>query len=106
MKRDHPEIYQRFIKRVFTENEIQQAKGRISYFAGRFAAKEAASKAMHCGIGLLGWRSIEILSGEQGEPILNFNGKAALLLEHVQISEWSVSISHTDALAIAFVIMQ
>jgi holo-[acyl-carrier protein] synthase len=105
MKRDHPEIYQRFICRVFTENEIKEARDRISYFAGRFAAKEAASKALHCGIGILGWHSIEILSGEQGEPILHFNGKAALLVEHDQISEWSVSISHTDTLAIAFVMM-
>jgi holo-[acyl-carrier protein] synthase len=106
MKRDHPEIYQRFVTRVFTENEIIEARDRVSYFAGRFAAKEAASKALHCGIGVLGWRSIEILTGEQGEPLLQFYEKAALLVEHHKISDWSVSISHTDALAIAFVMMQ
>ena len=106
MKRDQPEIYQRFISRVFTENEIREANGRISYFAGRFTAKEAASKALCCGIGHLGWRSIEILYGLQGEPILHFYQKAASLIEECHISEWSVSISHTDTMAIAFVIMQ
>jgi holo-[acyl-carrier protein] synthase len=106
MKQENPAIYQRFIRRVFTQNEIIEGKDRCSYFAGRFAAKEAASKALQCGISTIGWQSVEILHGHQGEPVLHFHGKAALLVAKNQLSEWNVSISHTDELAIAFVIMQ
>jgi len=106
MKTNHPEIFARFVKRVYTENEIQEAQNRVSYFAGRFAAKEAAAKALQCGIAGIGWQSVEITAGEHGEPVMTFYDKAARLVDELKLSEWSLSISHTDTLAIAFVIMQ
>jgi holo-[acyl-carrier protein] synthase len=101
-----PSVFERFVRRVYTPDEILEAKGKYPYYAGRFAAKEAAAKALHCGIGGIGWQSLEILQGKQGEPILRIHDKAAVLVQEQNITEWSVSISHTDTLAVAMVVMQ
>ncbi|HZU86153.1 MAG TPA: 4'-phosphopantetheinyl transferase superfamily protein, partial [Anaerolineaceae bacterium] len=56
-----PEIQERFLKRVFTAQELLELGGAQQSLAGRFAAKEAVAKALGCGIGPLGWQSIEVL---------------------------------------------
>jgi holo-[acyl-carrier protein] synthase len=106
MKQSQPAIFERFLQRVYTTQELNEFDGRLSYLAGRFAAKEAASKALSCGIGSLGWQSIEILSGEFGQPLLHLHERAAQKADELNIKQWSISISHTDTLAIAMVVMQ
>ncbi|HMN59684.1 MAG TPA: holo-ACP synthase, partial [Anaerolinea sp.] len=78
----NPAIRARFIRRVFTENEVELARGSSASLAGRFAAKEAVSKALGTGIGWVAWRDIEILRGKAGEPLLELHGRALQVAEH------------------------
>ncbi len=99
-----PAIFLRFVQRVFTPQELGEAANSMQYLAGRFAAKEAVAKALGCGIGAIGWKEVEVLTGEKGEPILNLLGKAQLASKHLGLVEWSVSISHSRQYAVAVAI--
>jgi len=96
-------IRTRFLKRVFTDRELADAGDSNASLAGRFAVKEAVAKALGCGIGAVGWQSIEVQSGPQGEPLLILHGSAQVLAESLGLQQWSISISHsrTHAVAIA-----
>ncbi len=96
-----PEIRDRFISRVFTEAEQAYCKGMDQHLAGRFAAKEAISKALGCGIGEISWKEIEILNDESGMPVVHLHGKAALRAEQLGLETWSVSITHLKEYAAA-----
>lgn len=98
-----PAIRSRFMKRVFTDRELAQAKDAIASLAGLFCAKEAVSKALGCGIGAISWQEIEILSDTRGAPWVTLSGKAARLAEEMGLSTWSVSITHTRQVAAATV---
>jgi len=97
----NPAIRARFIQRVFTEKEQALARGSTQSLAGRFAAKEAVSKALGTGIGKVNWRHIEILRGPAGEPFVVLHGFAKEVAEFLQLEEWSVSISHGKEHAVA-----
>ena len=92
----------KFIQRVLTEKEFEQflsrgKKRQVEYFAGRFACKEAFSKAFGTGIGPVDFKSIEVLSEENGRPIVTqspFEG------------EVHVTISHSEAVAVAYMILE
>lgn len=98
-----PAIKQRFIARVFTAAEIEACAGKDASLAGRFAAKEAAAKALGCGIGSVGWKDIETLSDDQGRPLLRLHNAARERAEEAGWFSWSVSISHTAEYAVAMV---
>lgn len=98
-----PNIRERFDHRVFTEAELSNAGGVVEHLAGKFAAKEAAAKALGCGIGDVRWQDLEILNEDNGQPILHLHEKAAAIAESSGWTSWSVSISHTAALAVAMV---
>ena len=95
---------ERFLQRVFTPQELEEVGGNIASLAGRFAAKEAVSKALGTGIGPVSWREIEILRGSQREPVLRLYGSAAVLAQQRELSQWSISLSHTGSYAIALVV--
>ena len=94
-----------FINRLFTEEEqkyCNKHQDPIPVFAGRFAAKEAISKALGIGIGEhLHWRDVEILNEENGKPILKVSEKVK---EKFQNPKILVSISHCHAYATAVAI--
>jgi len=94
----------RFFRRFFTERELIESNGRTPALAARFAAKEAAAKALGTGIGDVAWKEIEILRGERGEPSLRLLGNAERLAGRLGWREWSVSMSHTHEHAIAVVV--
>lgn len=98
-----PAIKQRFITRVFTSGEIEACAGKDASLAGRFAAKEAAAKALGCGIGNVGWKDIETLSDDQGRPLLLLHNAARETANQKGWFNWSVSISHTSEYAVAMV---
>lgn len=100
----NPAIRARFLARVFTEKEIEICKGNDINLSGRFAAKEAISKALGTGIGEIHWKDIEILQKENGEPFVNLHAKAKLRENELGITIWALSISHSRNLAIAFVV--
>ena len=99
----------RFRERVYTVDELVLAdnkSGHIPYFAGRWAAKEAAAKALGCGIGEnCAFTDIEILNDDNGRPILTFSGAAAKFAESLNVSEVKLSISHENHYAVATVII-
>jgi holo-[acyl-carrier protein] synthase len=95
---------QRFIVRIFTEIEQRESGGRAASLAARFAAKEATAKALGCGIGDVGWLEIEIRGDENHAPHLFLHGKGEKMAKKLGLSIWSVSLSHTEGQAIAFVV--
>src|SRR3990172_8302752 len=96
-----PTIRRRFIQRVYTPAEREILGEDNEALAGRFAAKEAVSKALGSGIGFVHWQDIEILDGQYGEPILNLYGNAVKIAERLGLDTWSVSISHSRNHAVA-----
>ncbi len=96
---------QRLLNRLFTETEIEQSGGRVASLAARFAAKEAAAKAIGCGIGEVGWREIEVVINEKGAPHLRFHGNAAQKIKAQNWQDWSLSLTHTEEAALAMLIV-
>jgi len=98
----------RFLHRIFTEREITYCTRRrdpVPHLAGRFAAKEAAMKALGTGHsrGVL-WRDIEVVR-VGGPPQLQLHGGAARRAERMQVRRSLVTITHSQALALAEVML-
>ncbi len=100
---------ERFLKRVFTAGELEYGRGRPLELAARFAAKEAASKALGIGVqhheGVC-WREIEVVSDERGKPSLKLTGRAAQRAEEIGLRTFALSLSHTHQYAIAMVVAE
>jgi holo-[acyl-carrier protein] synthase len=94
----------KFNNRIFTPREIEEVHENVASLAARFAAKEAASKALGTGIGFIGWQDIEVSHNNSRQPILFLHGKAAQKGDELGITQWSISLSHTAMHAIAMVI--
>ena len=101
---------QRFLQRVFTPAEIDYCQSKANVFerfAGRFAAKEAAMKAIGTGWKRgVKWRDFEVVREPSGRPVIRFSGVAAGFAEHLGMKRALVSITHTSAQAIAQVILE
>ncbi len=95
---------ERFLQRVYTPAEIERYRDRPQSLAARWAAKEAVAKALGTGIGEVGWKEIEVLEDDRRAPRLLLSGNAAALARALGLSEWAISLSHTNDLAIAFVV--
>ena len=98
----------RFLNRIFTEAEVAYCMRRRDpsiHFAGRFAAKEAAMKALGTGHsrGVL-WRDIEVIR-RGGPPQLQLHGGAGRRFEAIGGHSSQLTITHSDALALAQVIL-
>ncbi len=104
LRKVNPAIRQRFLKRVYTPLELEIAGESDASLAGRFAAKEAVSKALGSGIGRVRWQDIEIRRGANGEPQLHLHGAARQLANALGLTIWSVSISHSRTHAVAMVV--
>ena len=97
----------RFLRRVYTATERQDCQTRMESLAARFAAKEAVAKALGTGIWRhgVGWTDIEIIRNPQsGAPTLLLHHAAAAHAQLLNLTEWSVSLSHDRDRAIAFVV--
>ncbi|MCA1633018.1 MAG: holo-ACP synthase [Acidobacteria bacterium] len=101
----------RFRERVFTEREREYCEPRAGasaqHYAARFAAKEAAFKALRTGwSGGLGWHDVEVVSKESGEPLLLLHRHALELFEQTGATHAHLSLSHTSQHAVAQVIFE
>jgi holo-[acyl-carrier protein] synthase len=94
---------ERFLHRVYTDAEIAYCRGRAQSLAGRFAAKEAVSKALGVGIRTLRWVDIEVLPDQRGKPHVYLHGKAADIAAAQGLSRFDVSITHSRSDAIVVV---
>ncbi len=95
---------ERFLRRIYTPQELEDCAGKLSSLAARWAAKEAAAKALGTGIGPVAFQEIEVRRGPQREPVLHLHGRAAALAEELGLTEWAVSLSHTERYAVATVV--
>lgn len=96
-----PAIRHRFLKRVFTDQELLASGNSDASLAGKFAAKEAVAKALGTGIGEVHWQDIEIQIDEVGAPGLVLHDAAKQLAEKCHLDIWSISISHSETHAVA-----
>ncbi|NOU93535.1 holo-[acyl-carrier-protein] synthase [Paenibacillus sp. LMG 31456] len=103
---------ERFIARVLTPAERElasQRQGRlVEFVAGRFAAKEAVSKALGCGIGKqVSLQDIEVIPGSLGKPLCQVSQEA---LERLQLKPKEIvihlSITHTKDMAMAYAVVE
>src|SRR3954467_14443702 len=99
---------QRFLRRVFTDGEIAyctQRRNPVPHLAGRFAAKEAAMKALGTGHsrGVL-WKDIEVFRAF-GPPQLRLHGGAGRRAGGMRVTSSLLTITHSDAIAIAQVLL-
>lgn len=94
----------RFTARVFTPAELADCAGRAESLAARWAAKEAAAKALGTGIGAVTFQEIEVLRDEAGRPGLTLHGRAAALATERGLAQWALSLTHDAGLALAFVV--
>ena len=101
---------QRFLQRVFTPAEIEYCQSKANAFerfAGRFAAKEAAMKAIGTGWKRgVGGGTSRSCAKPSGRPVIRFSGVAAGFAERLGMKRALVSITHTAAQAIAQVILE
>jgi holo-[acyl-carrier protein] synthase len=101
---------ERFLRRVFTEREIAYCeKGKNSYerYAGRFAAKEAAMKALGTGWRRgVRWVDLEVVRLESGQPKLVLKGEAKKIAEGMGVKHIAISITHTAKEGMAQVIFE
>ena len=104
LMRTHARFGSRFLHRVFTPAELEQAQWRIERLASRFAAKEACAKALGTGIGAIAWREIEVLREPGGKPALRLHGQAAARAAALGLTAFDLSISDSDAQVIAVVV--
>ena len=98
----------RFLRRVFTDGEIAYCTRRrtpVPHLAGRFAAKEAAMKALGTGHsrGVL-WKDIEVVRFA-GPPQLRLHGGAAERADRMHVRSSLLTITHSDSLALAQVLL-
>jgi holo-[acyl-carrier protein] synthase len=92
--------------RLFTDDERAYARRRADpapSLAARFAAKEAAMKALGVGLGAFGWKDVEVLTSVAGRPSLSVRGAAAALADDQGVEKWQVSLTHTESFAQAVV---
>ena len=93
--------------RVFTDDELTPLADRsdpVPSLAARFAAREAVMKAMGVGLGAFDFHDVWVDRLDSGRPVLQVSGRADALARERGIGSWHLSLTHTDALAIAYVV--
>jgi holo-[acyl-carrier protein] synthase len=101
---------ERFVQRIFTAGEIRYCDSkanRAERYAARFAAKEAAMKALGTGWNHgVRWRDCEVVRAPGGRPTMTFHGKAGEFAARLGVRNIALSLSHTTEQAIAQVILE
>ncbi len=91
----------RFFDRFFTSRELIDCRGHTPALAARLAAKEAVAKALGTGIGIVGWKDIEVVAGPERQPLLKLHGEARRVAEGMGLHQWTISLSDTHEHAVA-----
>ena len=97
------------IQRIFTELELSLLTeiNKTKFLSGRYAAKEAVLKSIGTGIeDGFSLKEIEILKDDSGRPQVKVTGNLKQIIERLKITNWHISISHTETSSIAFVIAE
>jgi holo-[acyl-carrier protein] synthase len=101
---------ERFLRRIFTEGEVQYCEAKASRFesyAARFAAKEAGMKALGTGWTRgVRWRDIEVVRPKGQRPTIHFHGEAGAIATRLGAKNIALSLTHTADQALAHVILE
>jgi holo-[acyl-carrier protein] synthase len=101
---------ERFLRRVYTLDEVaycERFKNKYERYAGRFAAKEAAMKALGTGWSRgVRWVDVEVVRQRGGRPTVSLKGEAKKIAEAMGVKNIALSITHTAEQAIAQVIFE
>src|SRR5215469_3557077 len=101
---------ERFLRRVYTSEEAaycEQFKNKFEHYAGRFAAKEAAMKALGTGWSRgVRWVDVEIVRQRGGRPFVLVRGEAKKIADRMGVKNIALSITHTAEQAFAEVIFE
>ena len=93
---------ERYLRRVFTPDELAQCAGDIERLTGRFAAKEAVLKVLQPEpADAVPWSSIEVRNGRSGAPFVSLSGHASELAARQGIERIDISVSHDAGIGIA-----
>jgi len=95
--------------RLFTDGERRyalRAADPVPRMATRFAAKEAAMKALGVGIGAVRFDEVEVVRAGLDAPTLVLHGSAAERARASGVERWHLSLTHTDSVAMAFVVAE
>ena len=106
-----PQTGVRFRARVFTDREVayceSRGRGRFQSYAARFAAKEAAFKALGTGWQEgIHWLDVEVVHRASGKPDLVLTGRALEVARELRVARMFVSLSHSDRYVVAVVIFE
>ncbi|CAB4365349.1 MAG: holo-ACP synthase [Actinobacteria bacterium] len=96
-------------ERLFTQIELDYVAPKIDpvpSLAARFAAREAVMKAMGLGLGAFGFHEVWVERADSGVPSLQVTGRALELAVNRGITSWHLTITHSDLIAIAYVIAE
>ncbi len=112
IKHSIDEIGETFVKRIYTDEEIEycESKRMCKYqsYAARFAAKEAIYKAISPESCVdITWRDAEIIKRTNGKPVMKLSGKLAELADEagIKLEDIDVSLSHDEVYAMATVVI-
>jgi len=101
---------ERFLARIYTPTErayCESKLNRMERFAGRFAAKEAAMKAIGTGWRRgVAWRDFEVTRAASGQPVIVFHGVAREIADKLGVKRALVSITHIKSMAMAQVVLE
>jgi holo-[acyl-carrier protein] synthase len=101
---------ERMERRLFTDGELAYCRSHhdpLPHLAARFAAKEAASKALGTGMSNgVGWRDFEVIQPGGRQPRLELHGRARELFEALGCTAAHVSLTHDGGVAIATVVFE
>lgn len=99
-----------FLERTFTAAEIAYCKGRkraVEHFAARWAAKEAAAKALGTGFNrTIGWKDVEVVKDSSGAVSITLHGEARTVADKLGVTRIHLSLSHGEETAVAVVVME
>ena len=97
---------QRFLKRIYTEHEINFCKGKANSLAGRFAAKEAVMKLLGTVIRGVGWKEIEVRRKPGLKPTIKLYSRAKNIANKKGITNIDISITHSRSMALAVAVSE
>lgn len=97
---------ERFLRRIYTEREIDYCRDRLPELAARFAGKEAVMKALGTGVRGVRWREIEILANARGKPVVILHGNAQRRSHDLGLDRIEISLTHERTMVCAFAIGQ
>ena len=93
--------------RLFTHEELEYVEPHddpTASLAARFAAREAVMKAMGVGLGAFEFHDVWVQRADSGRPTLAVTGRAEQIANELGVTDWHLSITHTDTTALAYVI--